>query len=178
MSQSAIGRLRRLLPPPQFGGDIVDWDHLAGVMGLGLPTDYKEFVELYGGGEIDEYLSVSMLPVQRSPYGDLLDGMNPSLPPEFRGELSSCFSSAAPPRLLPFDATASSDVVFWVIDGVPDTWKVVVFRRQSPHGARGWTIFDGSITEFLCALSNGALQPFSQQLSEGELHRYLGWRDN
>lgn len=176
MTHPAVARLRHLLLPPPSGGDVIDWEELARSVGLRLPTDYMEFVDLYGGGEIDEYLSISTPPVQGSPYGDLLDGVDPALPPEHRAQLASCIPSTEAPRLLPFGATASGDVAFWLIERAPDEWKVVVFRRQTPHGVNRWVLFDGGMVDFLCSFLSGALQPFSQRLPEEETHDYLGWR--
>ncbi|WP_369387244.1 SMI1/KNR4 family protein [Streptomyces sp. CG1] len=81
MSHPAILSLGQVLEAPPIGGDHVDWDALFEESGLRLPEDYRAFVEVYDGGEIDEYLSVSTPPVAESAYGDLLDGLNPSLRP-------------------------------------------------------------------------------------------------
>ncbi|WP_367323416.1 SMI1/KNR4 family protein [Streptomyces sp. HUAS ZL42] len=176
MSHPAIARLRQLLPPPLSGGDALDWDALSDAASLRLPADYREFVEIYGGGELDEYLSVSTPPVPGSPYGDLLDGTDPALPPETRAELAAWFPDDMSPRLLPFGSTASSDVVFWMCVGSPDDWKVAVFRRQSFHGTSRWIVFDGGMAEFLTAVLAGSIDPFSSSLEAGK-HHYLNWRD-
>ncbi|WP_229850150.1 SMI1/KNR4 family protein, partial [Streptomyces termitum] len=40
--------------------------------GLRLPADYRDFVTLYGGGDLNECLGISTPPVAGSPYGGLL----------------------------------------------------------------------------------------------------------
>lgn len=79
MSHPVVARLRELLPPPSSGGDTVDWEQIERTTGLAFPADYRELVELYGGGEIDEYLSVSTPPVPGSPYGIFWTEANPPL---------------------------------------------------------------------------------------------------
>lgn len=72
----AVTRLSALLGAPSSQGDVVDRDELARTTGLRLPADCRDFVTLYGGGELDEYLGVSMPPVAGSPYGGLVDGLD------------------------------------------------------------------------------------------------------
>jgi hypothetical protein len=171
-----IARLRALLPPP-VSGDSVDWDDLSHSIGLTLPTDYQVFVSVYGGGEIDEYLSVSTPPVEGSPYGDLLDGIESKLSSAHEAELTEQFRTGNVPRVLPFGVTASGDAIFWLREGLPDEWRVVVFRRQVPYGVSRWYVFDGGMAAFLCSVLDGDIQPFSQML-EGGSHDFVSWRDN
>nr|WP_242432615.1 SMI1/KNR4 family protein [Streptomyces sp. Root1310] len=151
---------------------------LASSTGWKFPTDYKEFVEIYGGGEIDEYLSVRTPPTaDGSPFGRLLEGTDPALTPDCRAELAPSLPASEELRLLPFGATATGDVVFWLIEDAPENWKVVIFRRQSPSGTKRWSIFDGGMADFFWSLLNGSLEPFSQNFSD-ESHTYLSWRDD
>ncbi|MFF8603584.1 hypothetical protein ACF065_24330 [Streptomyces sp. NPDC015232] len=112
MPQPAVARLRRLLPPPVSGGDAVDRERLGDAAQLELPGDYREFVELYGGGEIDAYLSVSTPPVPGSPYGDLLERVEPALSDRDCQELGALLAGEELPRLLPFADSGSGDVAF------------------------------------------------------------------
>ncbi|MEU9271984.1 SMI1/KNR4 family protein [Streptomyces sp. NPDC048251] len=173
-----VDRIRQVLPPPPSGGDIIDWEMLAHSTGWEFPTDYKEFVKLYGGGEIDEYLSVRTPPVDGSSFGDLLEGVDPALPPDCRAELAPSLPADEEPRLLPFGTTATGDVVFWLAEDVQEKWKVVIFRRHAPYGTKRWSIFDGGMADFLWSLLSGSLEPFSQNFSDGEPHTYLSWRDD
>ncbi|MGY5070831.1 SMI1/KNR4 family protein [Streptomyces griseus] len=176
MPHPAVVRLRELLPPPRSGGDAVDWEQIERTTGLAFPADYREFVELYGGGEIDEYLSVSTPPVPGSPYGDLLDRGEPALSDRDREELCAFLSGGALQPLLPFVDSASSDVAFWLRDGAPDDWRAAVFRRQTPHGTSRWTVFDGGVAALCVAALTGEVHPFSERLSASGGHEFVSWR--
>ncbi|MFE7522025.1 SMI1/KNR4 family protein [Streptomyces halstedii] len=176
MSHPAVARLRVLLPPPGSGGDAVDWKLIELTTGLVFPADYRELVELYGGGEINEYLSVSTPPVPGSPYGDLLDRGDPALSDRDREELGALLPGGALPPLLPFAGTASSDVAFWLREGAPDDWRVAVFRRQTPHGTSRWTVLDGGTAALCVAALTGEVHPFSERLSASGGHGFVSWR--
>jgi hypothetical protein len=156
----------------------VDWEGLVGAVQLDLPADYREFVELYGGGEIDEYLSVSTPPVQGSPYGDLIDRVDSALSNRDCEELGALLGGQDLPLLLPFADSASSDVAFWLRKGAPDSWRVVAtLRRQAQHGAGRWTIFDGGMTEFCLAALTGVVDPFSERVLGSGPHMFVNWRE-
>ncbi|WP_203632634.1 SMI1/KNR4 family protein [Streptomyces halstedii] len=176
MSHPDVARLRELLPPPSFGGDTVDWEQIERTTDLAFPADYRELVGLYGGGEIDEYLSVSTPPVPGSPYGDLLDRGDPALSDRDRQELGFLLRGGALPPLLPFADSASSDVAFWLREGAPDDWRAAVFRRQTPHGTSRWTLFDGGAAALCVAALTGDVHPFSEGFSTGGGHEFVSWR--
>ncbi|MCT4352613.1 SMI1/KNR4 family protein [Streptomyces sp. Je 1-79] len=174
MPHRAVARLREVLPPPVSGGDSIDWQEIQRTTGLTLPVDYREFVESYGGGEIDEYLSISTPPVPGSAYGDLLDRTDPALShPE---HLLALLPGSELPSLLPFADSASSDVAFWLCEGAPDDWPVAIFRRQTPYGMNRWTVFDGGMASFCVAVLTGKVNPFSERLSAEDRHEFLTWR--
>lgn len=172
----AVARLRELLPPPLSGGDSIDWQEIERTARLTFPADYREFVESYGGGEIDDYLSVSTPPVPGSAYGDLLDRTDPALSDRDREDLSVLLPEGALPPLLPFADSASSDVAFWLCEGAPDDWRVAVFRRQTPYGMNRWTVFDGGMAPFFVAVLTGEVNPLSERLSAGDRHEFVSWR--
>lgn len=175
MTHPAILSLLQVITPPLSGGDVVDWNALTRAGEPELPTDYKDFVATYGGGEIDEYFSVSTPPVFGSPYGDLLNGVSSAVSVEDHDELAGQLTASSVPQLMPFGATASGDVTFWLRDGQPDDWQVAVFRRQVSYGASRWVVFDGGMVEFCLAVVTGVLDPFSERFVADEPHTFTGW---
>ncbi|MFD7972864.1 SMI1/KNR4 family protein [Streptomyces clavifer] len=176
MPHPDVARLCLLLPPPVSGGDAVNWEAVQHETLLEFPADYRDFVESYGGGEIDEYLSVSTPPVPGSPYGDLLDRLDPALSDRDRQELGVHLPQGDLPQLLPFADSASSDVAFWLCEGAPDDWQVAVFRRQTLHGVNRWTVFNGGMASFCAAVLTGEANPFSERIEADDRHVFLNWR--
>ncbi|MGJ5890821.1 SMI1/KNR4 family protein [Streptomyces niveiscabiei] len=166
-----------LLPPPVGGGDSIEWSSLQDSSFSELPEDYRDFVEIYGGGEIDEYLSISTPPIPGSAYGDLFSGTDPSLGSDGSCELEGMVPDIRETRLLPVGFTASGDVIFWLCEGKPSAWRIVVFKRQSPYGQSRWAMFDGGLVEFLVSLLEGKLEPFSETFCIQDSHSYVSWRD-
>ncbi|MCX5072340.1 SMI1/KNR4 family protein [Streptomyces sp. NBC_00513] len=52
-----VERLTQLIPPPQESA-ARDWADIQGRLGHALPEDYKELIDLYGGGLFDETIWV------------------------------------------------------------------------------------------------------------------------
>ncbi|MFE6747294.1 SMI1/KNR4 family protein [Kitasatospora purpeofusca] len=178
MVHPAVTRLSALLGVPSSEGDTVDWEELARTTGLRLPADYRDFVTLYGGGELDEYLGISTPPVAGSPCGHLVDLL------DFDPREAPVAPAGATPGdlekawLLPFASSANGDVVFWHCEaGDPDSWDVVVFRRQSGYGEESWLRFESGFAEFLLATLSGTLpNPFSYACFADQPHSYRHWR--
>ncbi|PNV35844.1 hypothetical protein C1708_28900 [Streptomyces sp. DH-12] len=139
--------------------------------------DYREFVELYGGGEINEYLAVSTPPVQGSPYGCLLDRLDPTLSDRDWQELDAVLGGQGVPPLLPFADSASSGVAFWLRKGASDSWRLATFRRQAQYGANRWTVFDGDMAQFLVDVLTDVVDPFSERVSGPGPHMFVNWRE-
>jgi hypothetical protein len=170
----AIARLRELLPAPASGGDPVDWSEIEQTVGLALPADYREFVETYGGGEIDEYMCVLTPPVPGSPYGELLDRITPVL--SDLEDLRALLPPDVVPPLWPFADLGEGDVAFWLREGAPDDWRVAVWQRQIAYGDNRWKVFDGGMAAFLLAVLTGQIAPFSDELSDTDQHEFKSWR--
>ncbi|MFF9458675.1 SMI1/KNR4 family protein [Streptomyces flaveolus] len=174
MPHPAIARLRELLPVPASGGDPVDWAEIEQTTGLALPADYREFVETYGGGEIDEYIGVLTPPVPDSPCGEVLDLINPVI--DETEDLRTLLMTDVLPPVWTFASLGEGDVAFWLCEGAPDDWRVAVWERQIAYGDNRWTVFDGGMAAFLLAVLTGGIAPFSDELSEIDQHEFTSWR--
>lgn len=140
-----IARLTALMAPP-LAGDEVDWAALR-ERGLFFPTDYQAFVARYGGGELDEVLSIATPPVPGS--NAYMDHLEPwTLEMSERTGLPG-----EETRALPFGYGLDGEVVFWECASEdPDDWTLIVFRRQhGPYEPR-WVRYGMGMVEFLIRL--------------------------
>ncbi|MCX5402319.1 SMI1/KNR4 family protein [Streptomyces sp. NBC_00102] len=169
--------MQLILPPPIAGGDVIDWGEVRTTGVSELPQDYKSFVALYGGGEIDEYVAVITPPVHGSGYGDLPLGDDHRIPPEEEADLATKLPGGVTPRLILFAQTASGDGAYWLACGNADEWRVAVWRRQIAYGESRWVLFDGGMVDFILSVLEGVIEPFSMTGTGEEPHEFTSWRE-
>jgi hypothetical protein len=180
-----IENLLRAVPPPRapFEAFSGPWEPLEAELGTPLPPDYKAFVRLYGSGYFMRFLGVT---VPRS--------HNPNTRFEHRlrrtCEVFEAFDDEDrvfplwpnPGGLLPFGGTDNGDELFWLPQGTPEDWKVVVWDR----GMMRFEVLDCDLTDFLAGLATGAMSadafpellPCEHMFQSGARHlRYhMSWR--
>lgn len=153
----SIGALLEAVPPPPAGqGDVFSgqWGTVEAEVRAPLPQDYKDFVRLYGNGYFMEFLGIympkarnhhirleRMVRVVSSGYADWDDLPYPMWPQEG--------------GLIPFGGTDNGDQLFWLPQGTPDEWTVVIFDR----GGLCFEAVDRDLTGFLAGLATGEVQP-------------------
>jgi hypothetical protein len=167
-----LDRLRRLLPPPAEPvepGRPDGWTAVEAALGTGLPTDFKGFTELYGSGKIDDFLYL---------FNPFTQGQDGNLVAEKDRVLAAYRQTRArfPERLpwppfpdeggvLPLGRTDNGDELYWVTDGSPDDWPVVLLEAR----AALQEVHAMPVTGFLAALA--ANQLTSRVLPEDLLRR-------
>jgi hypothetical protein len=146
-----IDALRTVLPPPASPvdpGDAGRWADIERQVGTPLPSDYKEFVAVYGAGKIGDLLLV-LNPFARNKHLNLLVQIERHLEAlrELRetGEDSEYTLFPEPGGLLPWGFSENGDILLWLTEGKPDLWPVVVNVGREPTYER----FDMSMTDFL-----------------------------
>lgn len=146
-----IERLKRLMPPHEGAGDVMDWGAVEAEYGHAFPRDYMEFTSVYGDGSIDEFLSIYVPRRSDSepPFVDRLPARtvaSASMQEWKRGSFASVHTLD---QMLLWGQTSSADALCWVVRHEdPDRWPVAVWAR---HGG-GWDIYDCGMTEFLWKL--------------------------
>ena len=175
-SSSACGGLARLvslMAPPAAGGDVIDWSALER-QGACFPGDYKEFVAAYGGGDIDDILSIDTPPVPDSIA--FMEGLKP-----WETDLAeSATDPSVKVRVLPFGHSLDGDVVFWECRSEdPDDWKILVFKRQHGPYESAWRRFDYGMVDLLAAVIEGSVRDvFSTANLPGSPPVFRNWRDS
>ncbi|MFD7258901.1 SMI1/KNR4 family protein [Streptomyces sp. NPDC059874] len=153
---------------PTFGIDeALDWSSVEERLSCRLPTDYKAFMSLYGGGGIDDLLNV-LLPLHQ----DGIQWDPGAIEDEILGARSTWEHTPAqwrpdldPAHILPWGQTSGPDLLCWLTtDPNPDHWPVLVCGRHTPER---WTLFDCGMARFLlriftadlatCPLSDASL---------------------
>lgn len=157
--------LTTIVPPPgrpQFNGRPEDWGTVERTLGMELPDDYKSLVNVYGTGSFFEFL------YPLTPFAPLDTALNilsrdtfrllsayeegrkeyPQFSPPFRAYPHK-------PGLFPWATTINGNTLFWLKDGAPNQWTVVVcdskFSERHDH-------FMLCATDFLAQLALGKIE--------------------
>lgn len=57
---SVVGQIAELMPPPASAVVASPWDEAPSEVGFAFPADYREFVDLYGAGSINDEFCVEV----------------------------------------------------------------------------------------------------------------------
>ncbi|MFF3127403.1 hypothetical protein ACFVRD_35065 [Streptomyces sp. NPDC057908] len=133
MSTAAdVDSLLRLMPPPEDGGTAVDWTRMAETWGRPFPLDYQRFMEVYGAGELGDFL-VILEPEPKAPSPTQLEGMlveTGNAQDMWPGVYKAPDLEGTSPKLITWGVAASADVLCWdASSDDPSEWPVLVFNR-------------------------------------------------
>ncbi|MCC9307387.1 SMI1/KNR4 family protein [Kitasatospora sp. RB6PN24] len=155
---NAADQLARFLPGAP-AGQPKDWAAVADRLGTQLPRDYKEFIELRGGGHVDGYLYV-LEPDSANEHYDLVHEA------EVRSEAFDYLwsSSEKKPavldepgaRFIPWASTDNGEFLYWLVrpGQHPDDWTIVI------NEARGdwYEYLDMGFARFLLSALTGEIR--------------------
>ena len=136
-----IDELLSLLPRPARlteQGTTDQWGAVTSKLGGPLPTDYMQFIDHYGSGTINSFLTV-LNPFSANPHVNLLDQMFIQLSAlrELRTRYPENFPFPLffePGGLLPWAISDDGDLFCWSTVGASGLWEVVtVPRSDSPE---------------------------------------------
>ncbi len=163
----SVTELSAVVPPPaqpRDVGDLAAWSAVEARVGTRLPTDFREFVFRYGTGVFNDPGRLCVFP--RNPLA-------PDFEARFRADLDwvrqmkalagegefpyGVFPTA--PGLILWADDDNGCMFFWLTEGDPDDWPVLV----TPPGGYFWERFDMPMTSFLA-------QAFSRRLVCGPWH--------
>ncbi|HET9138691.1 hypothetical protein [Actinophytocola sp.] len=143
--------LQRLMPPRTGSDAVVDWARLSESWGRQFPADYRRFLDAYGTGEIQAYLSIVTPEPRDRPLSESLGMAAETVNAEYAWaeEDKSPALVDTDPELIAWGVDASADLLCWDAFGAdPDTWPVLVFNR----GDARWRRYDCGMVEFLIRL--------------------------
>lgn len=157
----AIERLKAVLRPPETPLEVPnesDWMRAERVL-TRLPSDYREFLEAYGTGAIDQFLWVYN-PASQNEYLNVIRQAERVL--GALKETTEAFPSRFPMKrfpdrggFLPCAITDNGDSVFWVTTGEADEWTIAVMGPRAPevyshHGGLVEFLYDVLTRRVVC----------------------------
>jgi hypothetical protein len=153
--------LTQVMRPPLRGGDQVDWEAWRAELGFDFPSDYKSFIEVYGGGTIDLFLDIISLDDGGSDWRDEYENGPYMFYEDERGNSIPCPYPVKNGQggLVFWGISAGPEFCFWYAnDDDPDNWPVVVWERHTWR----WTQHDAGFASYFLELFNGRIEsPFS-----------------
>ncbi|MFF2819662.1 SMI1/KNR4 family protein [Kitasatospora cineracea] len=155
---NAFEHLSRLLPRP---ADVEpkDWDVVQHQLGTDLPSDYKTFIDTYGGGYVDTYLWV-LEPGCANEFYDLIHADEERAEANQQlwdgGEKKPAELEGTDARLIPWASTDNGEFLYWLArpGKDPDEWTVMVNEARGPW----WEHLDMGFTQFLAAALSGDIR--------------------
>ncbi|TVO52632.1 SMI1/KNR4 family protein [Denitromonas halophila] len=159
----SIKQLQEVLIPPDEAiesGKGQEWGKITSKFGAPLPTDYMQFVELYGSGEIGGWLTV-FNPFSKNPNISLLEQFFCVL--SSISEIKKEFPESCPypllfepGGLLPWGISIDGDIYCWSTSGSSGKWKIVIIGRHSEPEE-----FQYSFSEFLSEAIKGNVESYT-----------------
>lgn len=148
-----------LVLPRTNPGQPKDWPSVARQLGTELPSDYKEFIETFGGGYVDSYLHIVEpdCPNEACELVDFVEERTEALEYLWDSSEDKPHELAEPgDRLIACAMTDNGEYVYWLAKAGqdPDDWTVMV------NEARGewWEHLDMSFARFLLSSLTGEIR--------------------
>jgi hypothetical protein len=164
------------MPPSLEADEVIDWSEVERSWGTAFPSDFREFIDTYGAGSIDDYLVIES-PVDADEQG--CPSMRLSTPTEDSYRPSSgpwpYPVRPQPGGLISWGGNIDGVAFYWSTeDPDPDRWPVVVRER---HG--DFLEFRCSMTVFLLGmLGPRATRPLDSPCLYGAPNsRFIPWRE-
>jgi len=149
-------KLKSILRVPNSAissGNSSEWSEVEGKLGTVLPTDYKEFISLYGSGIIGNFITIYSpftenenmnLFIQQKLNKDAYLTLKVSYPEDFPYDVYPTNGG-----ILPWGRTDNGDTLNWVVNTHGD-WAILV-----DGGSGDYFEYNGSMTGFLHAVLSG-----------------------
>jgi hypothetical protein len=148
----SVEALKRILTPPERpmdAGAPEQWAAVEAAIGTPLPADYKEYIQTYGLGNIDHFITI-YTPFTQYKYVNLVEQQKMKLDALRALQYEEIPFKLFPEMggLLPVGITENGDVLYWITRGTPEHWPVAINEARGPE----WEQLKLDITSVLAAL--------------------------
>ena len=157
---STVKNLIEQVPPPEinFCPDSEDWQKVENSIGLILPSDYKNIIEIYGDYYWADFLHL-LNPFSKNKFLNLITQIEliNNAESETRTEYPEFYPFSLYPEvngLLPFFITDNGDIGFWITYLQPENWSILIKDARSPE----FEVHFFSVAMFLYQFSGGRFQ--------------------
>lgn len=161
----SISELVRIVNPAENPSKIPDasWSEAESRFRKRLPADYRDLLEVFGPGTLNEFLHVAG-PFSANPYLNVSDRLRLlhkaeklkklNFPKDPVSLVHPFLLHPESPGLIPWGITDNGDDLFWHTLGEPDAWPVVIYNGRSGD----YESHPMSMTTFLSSILSGRLQ--------------------
>lgn len=145
---------------PVDAGPLDNWTKIEDGIGTQLPTDYKQYIAIFGTGSFSKADFTFLFPF--NPFSrryNLQEYQELILTTYEECRLDSpdiCIFNAFPEKdgLLPWGQTDNGNSLYWLTNGHPDFWEVVVFDGDYFEHVK----YNLTMTGFLVAWLSGEIE--------------------
>nr|MDT0523314.1 hypothetical protein [Streptomyces sp. DSM 41633] len=126
---------------------MVDWATVESAYGTEFPSDYKEFVRLFGHGTIEGRIATLIPVVTSDPMVRRIAPLSGPMKsdPDYQRWTEPRVEANVLDRVLVWGETDSSDVLGWITGGPdPDAWPLAVWARDDAT----WTAYSCGMVGF------------------------------
>lgn len=153
-----LNQLAELLPRPQTKQAVPDWDATEAALQAVLPTDYRNLIEAFGAGLIDDYF----LLLEPGCSNDVYDLIKISGEREHANEALWKFEDKpvemepAANRLICWATTDNGEYLYWLVQDadVPDSRPILLNSESGEE----WERYDMTVTRFLTLVLRGEIR--------------------
>ncbi|MFJ4923368.1 SMI1/KNR4 family protein [Streptomyces sp. NPDC088725] len=153
-----VRRLKELLAADTVSIPSPDWAAIEAELHAPLPSDYKEFIEQAGGGNVDNYLYV-LAPASPNQHYDLLEATaerDEAYEDLFDFEDKPAQLEPEGSRIIPWATTDNGEWLFWrILPGQnPADYAILVNEARG----EGWEFHELGFAAYLTGILDGTIQ--------------------
>ncbi|WP_445045449.1 SMI1/KNR4 family protein [Streptomyces sp. SAS_272] len=124
----------------------MDWEIIESSWGMRFPSEYKQFVSVYGEGGVSDYLTF-LLPERNLGGESSVAGMSAEARNARQLWEGASMDVAPSSSLVAWGVDASADILCWLaLSDDPEEWHVVVWNQDDAR----WREYPCGMVEFLC----------------------------